>query len=301
MTHDRCPNCGAAAPEEYCPRCGQRQSDDPVPTLRRWIADVLDELLLVEARLPRTLRKLFWPPGELWAEWRRGRRASYVSPLRIYLLAAVPFFLLLSTLEYRSAGANFFHVVVEGVYLGVVPDELRPRLVPVEPMGPVPDSVRSDSALLAEWRAEYDRRQGIARANREAMDLRLREGVQRIMGLMPVLVGLIMVPGLALLLGFDPRRGERFASRLVASLHIHAVGYLIAIATWPLGIALPAGLLGATLYLGIAVYRTGDDSRAGAVLRALVTPLLYMIAFVLTYIGLVYGVTMIAPGWAFGL
>lgn len=294
-----CPNCGAPAPHEYCARCGQAQSEEVVPTIREWIREVLDELLLVEARLPRTLKKLFWPPGELWAEWRRGRRASYVSPLRTYLLMAVPFFLLVSTVEYRPVGTNVFHIILEAAYYDAVPEQFRVEAPNVPAMGPVPDSVRNDSARLAAWRTEFERRRALARSYREGVERRLAEGVRRVTELLPVLVGIVMVPWLALLLGFDPRRNERFATRLVGSLHIHAVGYALAILAWPFGLAVPAGLLAATLYLGIATHGVGSDSATGAVLRAAVTPLFYVVGFLATYVALVYAIMWLAPGWVF--
>ncbi|MEX0891612.1 MAG: DUF3667 domain-containing protein [Gemmatimonadota bacterium] len=296
-----CPNCGALAPHDYCPRCGQEQSEEAVPAISQWIREALDELLLVEARLPRTLKRLFWPPGELWAEWRRGRRASYVSPLRTYLLAAIPFFLLVSTVEYQPVGGNLFHIIVEGVYYGAAPERIRVEVPDVPVMAPLPDSVRNDSVQVASWRAEFERRRALRQSYREALQRRLAEGARRVAELLPVLVGVIMVPWLALLLGFDPRRNERFASRLVGSLHIHAVGYVFAMLAWPLGFAVPAGLLAATIYLGLATYRVGPDAAAGAVVRVVITPVSYVVCFLATYVGLVYALMRFAPGWVFNV
>ena len=54
----------------------------------------MEELFFVEAKLPRTLRRLVWRPGDLTVEWNRGRRAAYVQPFRLYLGTALLFFLL---------------------------------------------------------------------------------------------------------------------------------------------------------------------------------------------------------------
>ena len=48
-------------------------------------------MLLVEGRLPQTLATLAIP-GKLTQEWLGGRRSRFVSPLRLYLLTAIPFF-----------------------------------------------------------------------------------------------------------------------------------------------------------------------------------------------------------------
>lgn len=87
----RCPNCGTPAPLAFCPVCGQTQDVAP-PILRRWVADALDDAFDLNARLPRTLRALVGAPGLLSAEWMAGRRARYLAPLRLYVLASLAMF-----------------------------------------------------------------------------------------------------------------------------------------------------------------------------------------------------------------
>ena len=55
------------------------------------MSDLLDEFAL-SAKLPLTLGLLFSRPGFLSSEWRVGRRARYVSALRVYILASIVFF-----------------------------------------------------------------------------------------------------------------------------------------------------------------------------------------------------------------
>jgi len=61
-------------------------------SFRAWLAEFLDDQLDLSAKLPRTLGVLFAHPGRLAVEWREGRRARYVGPLRPYLLASLVFF-----------------------------------------------------------------------------------------------------------------------------------------------------------------------------------------------------------------
>lgn len=87
----RCPNCLAEGVRRYCPNCGQEWPREL--TARAWFGEALDELFFVDARLPRSLRALVVSPGLLMVEWEAGRRARYVQPLRLFLLALALAFL----------------------------------------------------------------------------------------------------------------------------------------------------------------------------------------------------------------
>jgi hypothetical protein len=91
MTPPACPNCGAADAMAYCPHCGQQRRAQAY-SLRDWAGEVIDDLFLVNRRLPHTLRLLFTRPGQLTQEWSSGRRARYIAPFRLYLLSAFLFF-----------------------------------------------------------------------------------------------------------------------------------------------------------------------------------------------------------------
>lgn len=90
-----CLNCGDTTPGRYCRACGQRKGEVRV-SMRRLLADVLEDQLSINSTLPRTLAALFLHPGRLTREYARGRIASYIAPFRLYLVASVLFFLTLS-------------------------------------------------------------------------------------------------------------------------------------------------------------------------------------------------------------
>lgn len=97
MAEARCLNCGAALGGDWCAHCGQRVR--PVdPAWGEIVREAADEFLHVDGRAARTLRLLVTRPGELTAELLRGRRAPYVSPLRLYLTASLVYFLLVAVL-----------------------------------------------------------------------------------------------------------------------------------------------------------------------------------------------------------
>lgn len=91
----QCANCGSERLGRFCPRCGQndREYHRALPPL---LGELLKETFEVDARLWRTLKLLIFKPGELALEFSRNRRASYVSPIRLYLFVSIVFFFLLS-------------------------------------------------------------------------------------------------------------------------------------------------------------------------------------------------------------
>lgn len=89
-----CRNCGACAPEEYCPHCGQ-ETYEHLPTAREFVHEFVLHYFAAEGRLWRTLRMLVVRPGGLTLEYLRGRKRAYVLPLRLYLTLSVVFFVLL--------------------------------------------------------------------------------------------------------------------------------------------------------------------------------------------------------------
>lgn len=58
--------------------------------------DLMRETFDLDSRVLRSIRLLLFKPGELACEFSRNRRASYVSPIRLYLFVSLCFFFLLS-------------------------------------------------------------------------------------------------------------------------------------------------------------------------------------------------------------
>lgn len=124
----RCSNCGTIATGEFCPSCGQAQREK-VLSLRRLAADFIEQQLDLDSRLPRTAGPLLFRPGLLTREYLRGRIARYFTPFRVYLVASLIFFLILS---FRSQGGVLIGLgetgpaapvdsIVEAIDLGASP------------------------------------------------------------------------------------------------------------------------------------------------------------------------------------
>jgi len=96
-----CLNCGHAVTSRFCSECGQENTDYHV-SIGRLVADLFEELFQLESRLWRSLWLLFRKPGLLTREYNAGRRVSYTTPLRLYLIASVVYFFFGGVMPQRS-------------------------------------------------------------------------------------------------------------------------------------------------------------------------------------------------------
>jgi hypothetical protein len=92
-----CRNCQAPLDGEYCGSCGQRNVDLERP-IWSLLADVVKETFEVDGRAWLTLKTLFRHPGKLTSEFLAGRRRTYTSPLRLYLVTSISFFVFVAWL-----------------------------------------------------------------------------------------------------------------------------------------------------------------------------------------------------------
>ena len=91
-----CRNCSHAIPEneQFCGACGQRNKGTE-NSLWSLVAEFFVQQFAIEGRLFRSLTTLFLHPGQITLDYWEGRRARYLSPIQIYLIASVLFFLLI--------------------------------------------------------------------------------------------------------------------------------------------------------------------------------------------------------------
>lgn len=88
-----CLNCGTPLGGPFCAECGQRDVP-PYPSTRELVVDAFWELSGWDGRVATTVRALVQRPGMLTREFLEGRRARFLSPLRLYLLASLAYFLI---------------------------------------------------------------------------------------------------------------------------------------------------------------------------------------------------------------
>ena len=83
-THESaCLNCGTALVGSHCHQCGQAAHVHR--SLGAFFHDLLHGVFHFEGKIWRTLPLLAWRPGRLTREYIAGRRASYVSPIALFL------------------------------------------------------------------------------------------------------------------------------------------------------------------------------------------------------------------------
>jgi hypothetical protein len=90
VRHD-CLNCGAPLSGTFCAACGQRVVPAD-PTVAEFAGDAWQELSGYDGRIASTCKALLHP-GQLTRDYLSGRRARYLSPVRLYLTASVIYFL----------------------------------------------------------------------------------------------------------------------------------------------------------------------------------------------------------------
>jgi hypothetical protein len=97
-----CLNCGAAVATRFCHDCGQENTSYRV-SLGRLVGDLFEEVFQLESRLWRTAWALVRHPGLLTREYSAGRRVSYTTPLRLYLMMSVVYFFVAAVVPPRAA------------------------------------------------------------------------------------------------------------------------------------------------------------------------------------------------------
>lgn len=80
-----CANCAAPLAGPFCHQCGQKDLGTRV-TVLELVREVISESFEIEGRLPRTLVSLAIRPGEYLGAYLDGKRRSYASPFRFYLV-----------------------------------------------------------------------------------------------------------------------------------------------------------------------------------------------------------------------
>ena len=97
----RCLNCGTVLVGSHCHRCGQKS--DVHRSFGAIGHDLVHAIFHFEGRLWNTLPLLAWRPGDLTRRYIHGERASFISPLALFLFAV---FLTYAVLAMVGAGGG---------------------------------------------------------------------------------------------------------------------------------------------------------------------------------------------------
>ena len=276
---ERCPNCGSARVEQYCASCGQRAAELRTP-VSAFLREALDDVFSFDSRIWRTLIALFRRPGSLTADYWEGRRARFVTPLRLYLIVSFVSFLFLAftapNAVLDATGTNPWAPLRIGS--GPAPFDLPARA------GPIAVEVVEDedpaSGDEPDWLLDH--------VVQPALDA--PERAQRLFHQRLQWTVFAQVPLFALWLRLLYRRRERFfVPHLVFALHFHTLAFVLLVAgtsgTLMLGTQIPSAI--AYLALLTALFLSLRRVYAEGVLKTLVKQLaLVTVHFVTVVLGL---------------
>jgi hypothetical protein len=99
MSHARereeknCLNCGTIVHGRYCQACGQ-ENVEPKESFWTMLVHFFNDITHFDGKFFITLKDLLFRPGFLSAEYMKGRRASYLHPIRMYIFTSAIFFLI---------------------------------------------------------------------------------------------------------------------------------------------------------------------------------------------------------------
>jgi hypothetical protein len=89
---NNCLNCGTTVIGKYCHNCGQ-ENIEPKESLWHLIVHFFNDVTHFDGKFFSTLKDLLFKPGFLSKQYIKGRRASYLNPIRMYLFTSFIFFL----------------------------------------------------------------------------------------------------------------------------------------------------------------------------------------------------------------
>jgi hypothetical protein len=88
-----CLNCGAVVQGRFCQVCGQ-ENIEPKESFWHLVTHFMYDITHFDGKFFSTLKLLLFKPGFLSHEYLRGKRASYLHPIRMYVFTSAFFFLI---------------------------------------------------------------------------------------------------------------------------------------------------------------------------------------------------------------
>ncbi|MEO5897440.1 MAG: DUF3667 domain-containing protein [Vicinamibacterales bacterium] len=242
----------------------------PYPTVREMVGDTWQELSGYDGRFARTFLLLLRHPGALTLELLAGRRARFIAPVRLYLVASLVYFVL-------SAA---------------IPNVQRPRPATLPGSSVTFDLADPDSRGLADLPAQTREEvlKNIARAPtliQRILKPILMDPASFRRGFLDVLARVLffLVPVFAGIVAVFYRR-RRFSQHLLFALHLHAAIFLslsirelanLTRAAVVVGIFGVAALAWIVAYALLAFHRVYRESWLKVVAKSLGIAVLYFV------------------------
>ena len=294
-----CLNCGSPLSGPFCGGCGQRDVP-PYPSVRELAIDAVSEFSGWDGRLAQTLRTLVRRPGLLTREFLEGRRARYISPLRVYLTASLVYFVLAASApEVRLESGKTL-----GLRVGTTAkNDPNPLSRPERVGASASRALETGDALTAAERAAA--LEDIARAP-ALMQPFLRRTVEdpgglkrRILETMPRML-FVLLPIFAGILALF-YRGRKYPEHLYFAIHLHAFIFLALAVSALLKFTQSALLVsGASLiasiwipiYATLAFRRVYGGSLARTLVKEVAIAAIYAVTAAVGFIIMIYWVSV---------
>ncbi len=211
MNESNCRNCREALAGEFCASCGQRRFRAQDRRLGHLLGEALGALTDFDSRIWRRLRASLLQPGRIERDWIDGARARWISPIRLFLLANLLYFLAPAMTDFSLP----FSSQVRGeIWRDYAPESCTDEY-------PCDWGGQTHSVLTEPWlRARLDAEK--ARAAGEGTSFSLRDFAQRYNARsesIGKLLVILHVPFVALVLALVAWRSRRFyAEHFVVAL-----------------------------------------------------------------------------------
>ena len=181
------------------------------PTVAELAGDAWQELSGYDGRIIGTFRNLF-RPGRLTIDYLEGRRARHLSPIRLYLLVSVIYFLVAASVPPTVRQTDGKTQYTGGLTIGLT----KPSVKNGEPLT---DADRAELAKMLGESPWYMRPLLTAISNDPAaFQSRLFTIMPRVFfAMLPVFAGIVALF----------YRGRRFPTALMFAVHLHAFAFLI--------------------------------------------------------------------------
>jgi Protein of unknown function (DUF3667) len=294
----RCLNCVAPLSGPFCAQCGQRDIP-PYPSVRELAVDAVSEFSGWDGRLLNTVRTLLVRPGLLTREFLEGRRARYISPLRLYLSASLIYFLLTATApDIRLSSGRSLSGIQVGVSTGAASSTAPQRVA----------TAANDALGRGQPMTEAERQaalKDIARAPKLMQPFLRRvvadpnEFKHALLETMPKML-FVLLPVFAAIVGLF-YRGRKYPEHLYFAIHLHAfifialsLALLAKFPGWiPLAVtAAVACVIWIPFYATVAFVRVYGKSIATTLIREIGIAVLYAMVSVIALILTLYWVSL---------
>ena len=106
---ESCVNCGRSCTAPYCTACGEQRASDRDNSFWGFAKEALQTVTNADRSFLSSLKTLLARPGELTAEYMRGRRVGLMRPLQLFLLVNVVYFLFVTVTHFGLLNTTLYN------------------------------------------------------------------------------------------------------------------------------------------------------------------------------------------------